>query len=138
MKLYDTFYVDYPLPVPSFLSLKLKELVAYEISAGSFKCHDMYQALRSYEIDKEGSLYELHHSYFENDKIPYKHKMSITKDITIYTYVSPFEFDDYKEVSKSFRLEYIISFQDGKITDVKNVEPTQEQINQIKLHKSTN
>lgn len=136
MKLYDTFYVEYPLPIPSFLSSKLKELIAYEISAGSFKCHDMYQALRGYEIDKEGNLYELHHSYFENDKLPYKHRMSTTKDVTIYTYVSPFEFDDYNEVSKSFRLEYIVSFQDGKVINIKNILPTQEQINAIQLHRS--
>jgi len=136
MDLYDTVYIDYPLPIPSDLPAVIRSYIAYEMFAGSFKTDDMYQALRNYEVDQGGQIFEVDHFHFESNGQPEKYKMDITKKLTIYTYVYPREFDSYEEVPERFRLEYDLYFEDGILIAADFIKPIGDFKNEFELHRS--
>lgn len=136
MNFHDTVFVDYSLPIPDYIPTVLKAFIAYEMFAGSFKTYDMYRALRYYEIDKDGFIYELDHFDFESNEMPEKYKMDFTKKVSIQTDVYTNEFEHEHDLPKAFKLEYDLFFDNGKITSTKLKMPTKEYVNGLQLYRS--
>lgn len=135
MKLHDTFHISYPLPIPDFLPTPLKNLVAYEIFAGSFKSYDMYQAMRNYEVNEFGYIYEVDHVSAGDPNPPERYQMPLNKKVTIFTYIYPSEFEGYESYTKSIKLQYDLLFKNGKIQSAKAVLPTKEYVNELQLYR---
>lgn len=127
MGLYDSVYIEYPLPIAGYIPEQWKSLARLEFTASGFQTKDLERCLDTYFIDNYGNLF-LDHSRWE-DQEDIKVKVNHHGYIYVYTVI------DISE-EKNLFIEYKLKYTDGKLVEAEMTRPKKEEIDEIRLHSS--
>jgi hypothetical protein len=134
MGVYDSFLIDYPLPIEPWIPEKYKPFIYYTFQADGFQSKDLECCLKSFYISNDGHIFEDIFGSFEVDKQPFERKQIYYHGhIRVYT---PVYLDDDKEETRGPILwfEYDLKFTDSLLVNAKMVSPTQKDL--YELHRN--
>jgi len=57
MGMYDSIFIDYPLPIENYIPKEYKNSIYYAIAADGFQTKDLDCALNSYYVSNDGKLF---------------------------------------------------------------------------------
>jgi hypothetical protein len=114
MKLPDYIYLNINLPVSSSVQEDYIPAVRQFLRTDPLKTLDLVSALRFYEIDSDGQLYEVDRARFYGKSEAKRHPMKIDKVVGCYAKVfKNEEEDDFINIS------YSLTFKDGVLEQVR-------------------
>jgi hypothetical protein len=123
MGIYDTFTIDYPLPINFYVPHKYRSFILATIDQDNFQSKDLHGYMDSYYIDNKGFLYIENHSAFEKDPIAVeRQKQYYHGHLRIYNMV----YLDEENLDQKFWLEYDLKFTDGILVSATMISPTEE------------
>lgn len=121
MKFPDYIYIDVNVPVPNSVEPHLVPVVRQFLKTDPLKTLDLLGALRFYEVDADGQLYEINSARFYGKTEIERYPMTLNKTIECYAKVFVNEeYDDFINIRYSFR------FIDGKLNEIKIKEQANE------------
>lgn len=134
MGTYDSFYIDYPLPIEPWIPASYKSYIYYAFSADGFQSKSMGCSLNSYHIDNNGHLYLEETSFFEeqsknkkNSKIYYHGHIRVCSPV----YLTEDGSIDY---NKMLWFEYDLKFTDSLLVKATMISPKKEDL--YELHRN--
>jgi len=132
MGLYDSFEIDYPLPLEDWIPAKIKNYAYHTFSADGFQCKDLDCLLENYYIDNNGFIFKDEETYWfkKPEKEIKKNKIYFHGHINVYT---PVWIDYEDEINKGPMVwfEYDLKFTDGLLVYAKMISPKKEEINEL-------
>jgi hypothetical protein len=122
MKLPDYIYVDVNVPVPRNIDPDFVPAVRQFLKTDPLKTLDLISALRFYEVDADGKLYEVNSARFYGKEGAERYSMTLTKTIECYAKVFRTEEDD----SDFVNIRYSFVFNNGKLDEIRIKENANE------------
>jgi len=128
MGLFDTIFIEYPLPIPEYIPSKIKSFIHSTISQDGFQTKDLDQTLDDYFVSNDGRFYSCNYLNFDSPDISSYEPVYIHGHIEVHTVVRLDEESIYLTPSNSFRLEYDLKFTDSLLVSATLLSPTIEDI----------
>ena len=128
MGLFDTIFIEYPLPIPEYIPSKIRSFIHSTISQDGFQTKDLDQTLDDYFISNDGKFYSCNYLNFDSSDISSYEPVYIHGHIEVHTVVRLDEESIYLTPSNSFRLEYDLKFTDSLLVSATLLSPTIEDI----------
>lgn len=126
MGLYDTIFIEYPLPIPEYIPSKFRSFIHSTISQDGFQTKDLDQTLDDYFISNDGRFYSCNYLNFDSPEISNYEPMYMHGHIKVHTIVRLDEESIYITPTNSFRLEYDLKFTDSLLISSTLLSPTIE------------
>lgn len=126
MGMYDNFFIDYPLPIESWVPAKYKSHILYAFSAEGFQSKDLDCVLKSYFISNDGHIFEDEFDFADKNPINRK-RIYFHGHIRVYcpVYISD---DDSRNIENMIWFEYDLKFTDSLLVSAIMVYPKKEDI----------
>jgi len=145
MGLFDYFYVDYPLPIPSYIPDSFLPAVKLFLKTDQFQSKDMSCIQGLYQITNDGRLFHVQHPSFESNEETKKRQILHHGYIRIYGSVVLSEHEDMPingeliswlktQQDKDIWLEYRLKYTDGILVNAEVIHPTKEELDEFRLH----
>lgn len=134
MGMYDSFYIEYPLPIEPWIPEKYKQYIYYTFNSEGFQSKSMECLMEYYYIDNNGNLYLDEVFWFEeppSDKKQYK--LYHHGHIKVYTPVYLTE-DESRDINRMLWFEYDLKFTDGMLVKATMISPKKEDL--YELHRN--
>ena len=128
MGLYDTIFIEYPLPIPEYIPSKIRSFIHSTISQDGFQTKDLDQCLEDYYISNDGRFHICNYLNFDSPEISNYDPMYMHGHIEVHTIVRLDEESMYMTPTNSFRLEYDLKFTDSLLVSATLLSPTIEDI----------
>ena len=134
MGTYDSFYIDYPLPIEPWIPASYKSYIYYAFSADGFQSKSMDCFLNDYHIDNNGYLYLEESSSFEEDSKNKKtSKIYFHGHIRVHCPVYLTR-DGSRDANMMLWFEYDLKFTDSLLVEAKMISPKKEDL--YELHRN--
>lgn len=134
MGTYDSFYIDYPLPIEPWIPEKYKSYIYYTFGEDGFQSKSLNCLMENYYIDNNGYLYWDEIFWFENPPTDKKqYKIYYHGHILVYTPVYLTE-DGSKDSNRMLWFEYDLKFTDGLLVKAIMKSPIKEDL--YELHRN--
>ena len=126
MGMYDSFAIDYPLPINSYVPDKYRPFILATIDQDNFQSKDLHCYMDSYYIDNRGLLFLEEYSPFDKKPVSVKRdKQYYHGHLRVYNMV----YLNDENLDEKFWLEYDLKFTDGLLVSATMISPTEEDIN---------
>lgn len=133
MGMYDSFYIDYPLPIEPWIPEKYKPYIYYTFDSDGFQSKSLECLMENYYIDNNGYIYQDDLLWFEEQPVDKNlHKIYYHGHIQVYTPV--YLEDNNSRQGPMLWFEYDLKFTDGLLVQAKMISPTEKDI--YELHRN--
>lgn len=126
MGMYDSFLIDFPLPIEDWVPKEYRDAALYTFAADGFQSKDLECVLFSYYISNDGHIFKDHFD-FESSRILERENIYFHGHIKVYC---PVFLDDNRS-SKMLWFSYDLKFTDSLLVCAKMLSPTKEDINEL-------
>lgn len=128
MGMYDSFYIDYPMPIEPWIPEKYRPYIYYTFASEGFQSKSMHCLMESYHIDNNGYIYLDDVFWFEEPPIQKDlQKIYYHGHIQVYTPVYLTE-DESRDINKMLWFEYDLKFTNGLLVNATMISPTKEDL----------